>query len=137
MEIYLSLGTNLGDKKHNIAEATRKIRELIGDITCQSALYATKPWGFESENDFINAVVCVETTLTPRLLLQATQEIERSMGRTEKSHAGKYSDRLIDIDILTYGDERVNEPDLKIPHPLMHERDFVMTPLNEIMRKKK
>lgn len=137
MEVYLSLGTNLGDKRHNIAEATEKIRELIGDITCQSALYATKPWGFESENDFINAAVCVETTLTPRQLLQATQEIERSMGRTEKSRDGKYRDRLIDIDILTYGDETVDEPDLKIPHPLMHERDFVMIPLNEILRKRK
>lgn len=137
MEVYLSLGTNLGDKRHNIAEATEKIRELIGDITCQSALYATKPWGFESENDFINAAVCVETTLTPRQLLQATQEIERSMGRKEKSRDGKYSDRLIDIDILTYGDETVDEPDLKIPHPLMHERDFVMIPLNEILRKRK
>lgn len=137
MEVYLSLGTNLGDKRHNIAEATEKIRELIGDITCLSALYATKPWGFESENDFINAAVCVETTLTPRQLLQATQEIERSMGRKEKSRDGKYSDRLIDIDILTYGDETVDEPDLKIPHPLMHERDFVMIPLNEILRKRK
>ncbi len=137
MEVYLSLGTNLGDKRHNIAEATEKIRELIGDITCQSALYATKPWGFESENDFINAAVCVETTLTPRQLLQATQDIERSMGRTEKSRDGEYRDRLIDIDILTYGDETVDEPDLKIPHPLMHERDFVMTPLNEILRKRK
>ncbi len=137
MEVYLSLGTNLGDKRHNIAEATEKIRELIGDITCQSALYATKPWGFESENDFINAAVCVETTLTPRQLLQATQEIERNMGRTEKSRDGKYRDRLIDIDILTYGDETVDEPDLKIPHPLMHERDFVMIPLNEILRKRK
>ncbi len=133
MKAYLSLGTNLGDKRRNIDGATEKIRELIGTILRQSALYATKPWGFESENDFINAAVCVETSLSPRQLLEATQRIEREMGRTEKSQGGVYRDRIIDIDILLYGDMTVDEPDLKIPHPLMHERDFVMTPLNEIL----
>lgn len=133
MEAYLSLGTNLGDKEHNITEAISKIRELIGNIKRQSALYATKPWGFNSTNDFINAAVCVETSLRPRQLLEATQQIERNMGRTEKSSNGKYHDRIIDIDILLYGNEQINEPDLKIPHPLMKERDFVMNPLREII----
>lgn len=131
--VYLSLGTNLGDKEQNIAEAINKIGELIGDVVRQSALYATKPWGFESGNDFINVAVCVDTELSPRQLLAMTQQIERSMGRTEKSRDGVYHDRLIDIDILLYGKLHINEPDLKIPHPLMNERDFVMIPLKEIM----
>ncbi len=133
MKVYLGLGTNLGDKRENIAEAIRKIEELVGKVVRQSALYGTKPWGFKSDNDFLNAAVCVETKLSPRELLAATQQIERSMGRREKSHNGEYHDRLIDIDILLYGNECIDEPDLKVPHPLMTERDFVMKPLSEII----
>lgn len=127
------MGTNLGDKKRNIAVAIEKIGELVGEVVRQSALYATKPWGFRSDNDFINAAVCVDTALSPRELLAATQQIERMMGRKEKSKDGIYRDRLIDIDILLYGNASVDEPGLTIPHPLMQERDFVMTPLREIL----
>lgn len=133
MIAYLSLGTNLGDKRKNIAEAINYIGELVGDVVRQSALYETEPWGFRSDNRFVNAAVCVDTRLSPRRLLEVTQRIEREMGRTLKSDGGEYHDRIIDIDILLYGDRHIDEPDLKIPHPLMHERDFVMTPLNEIM----
>lgn len=133
MIAYLSLGTNLGDKRKNIAEAIKNIGELVGDVVRQSALYETEPWGFRSDNRFVNAAVCVDTQLSPRRLLEVTQRIEREMGRTLKSDGGEYHDRIIDIDILLYGDLLIDEPDLKIPHPLMHERDFVMTPLNEIM----
>lgn len=133
MIAYLSLGTNLGDKRRNIAEAIKNIGELVGDVVRQSALYETEPWGFRSDNRFVNAAVCVDTQLSPRRLLEVTQRIEREMGRTLKSDGGEYHDRIIDIDILLYGDLHIDEPDLKIPHPLMHERDFVMTPLNEIM----
>ena len=133
MIAYLSLGTNLGDKRKNIAEAIKNIGELVGDVVRQSALYETEPWGFRSDNRFVNAAVCVDTQLSPRRLLEETQRIEREMGRTLKSDGGEYHDRIIDIDILLYGDLHIDEPDLKIPHPLMHERDFVMTPLNEIM----
>ena len=133
MIAYLSLGTNLGDKRKNIAEAIKYIGELVGDVVRQSALYETEPWGFRSDNRFVNAAVCVDTQLSPRRLLEVTQRIEREMGRTLKSDGGEYHDRIIDIDILLYGDLHIDEPDLKIPHPLMHERDFVMTPLNEIM----
>lgn len=133
MIAYLSLGTNLGDKRKNIAEAIKNIGELVGDVMRQSALYETEPWGFRSDNRFVNAAVCVDTQLSPRRLLEVTQRIEREMGRTLKSDGGEYHDRIIDIDILLYGDLHIDEPDLKIPHPLMHERDFVMTPLNEIM----
>ena len=133
MIAYLSLGTNLGDKRKNIAEAIKNIGELVGDVVRQSALYETEPWGFRSDNRFVNAAVCGDTQLSPRRLLEVTQRIERDMGRTLKSDGGEYHDRIIDIDILLYGDLHIDEPDLKIPHPLMHERDFVMTPLNEIM----
>lgn len=132
-EAYLSLGTNLGDKHRNIAEAIRLIGELVGDIVRRSALYDTEPWGFSSGNRFVNAAVCVDTRLSPRQLLETTQLIERRMGRTEKSVSGVYHDRLIDIDILLYGRERIAEPDLKVPHPLMWERDFVRKPLAEIL----
>ena len=133
MIAYLSLGTNLGDKRKNIAVAIKNIGELVGDVVRQSALYETEPWGFRSDNRFVNAAVCVDTQLSPRRLLEVTQRIEREMGRTLKSDGSEYHDRIIDIDILLYGDLHIDEPDLKIPHPLMHERDFVMTPLNEIM----
>lgn len=102
-------------------------------VTRQSALYETKPWGFSSPNDFINVCVLVETELAPRQLLEATQRIEKEMGRTLKSVDGVYHDRIIDIDILTYDELKINEPDLKIPHPLMEEREFVMVPLREIL----
>lgn len=132
-KVYLSLGTNLGNRKRNIREAIEKIEELIGVVERQSALYETKPWGFSSPNDFINACVLVETVMAPRQLLEATQRIEREMGRTHKSANGEYHDRIIDIDILMYDDLKVDDPDLKIPHPLMEEREFVMVPLKEIL----
>lgn len=132
-KVYLSLGTNLGNRKRNIREAIEKIEELIGVVERQSALYETKPWGFSSPNDFINACVLVETVMAPRQLLEATQRIEREMGRTLKSANGEYHDRIIDIDILMYDDLKVDDPDLKIPHPLMEEREFVMVPLKEIL----
>lgn len=131
--VYLSLGSNLGNRKRNIREALEKIGELIGDVERQSALYETKPWGYSSPNDFINACVSVLTPLAPRQLLEATQKVEQEMGRTLKSVNGEYHDRIIDIDILLYDDLHIDQPDLKIPHPLMKERDFVMIPLREIM----
>jgi 2-amino-4-hydroxy-6-hydroxymethyldihydropteridine diphosphokinase len=132
--VYLSLGTNLGDRSGNIHKAIEKIGELVGDVIRQSALYETEPWGFDSQNLFINAAICCTTELSPRQVLETTKQIEREMGRTLKSVNGIYHDRLIDIDILMYDDLKIDEADLKIPHPLMHERDFVMKPLNEILR---
>ena len=130
--VYLGLGSNLGDKAANITLAVQYIEEQIGHVVRQSALYSSEPWGFESENDFVNAVVRCETTLTPHKLLLATQRIERQMGRKRKSKDGVYHDRIIDIDILLYDDLTVDTPTLKIPHPLMQQRDFVMEPLREI-----
>ena len=124
----------MGNGTEKLNQACEKIEKLIGPIVRQSAYYITEPWGFESENDFTNAVVCCLTELTPRQLLRTTQRIERRLGRTQKTGPdGVYHDRPIDIDILLYDDLRVDEPDLKIPHPLMEKRDFVMIPLREIL----
>ena len=131
--VYLGLGSNLGDKSGNIAEAIQRIERLIGRVERQSAFHVSEPWGFVSDNSFVNAVVACRTQLTPRRLLAATQDIERAMGRTRKSHYGTYHDRVIDIDILLYDDIHIDYPDLKIPHPLMQQRDFVMIPLAEVM----
>lgn len=131
--IYLSLGSNLGDKEGNILRAYALIEERIGHIVRKSSLHRTEPWGFESSNDFLNSVIAIETSLTPRELLTETQRIEREIGRTAKTSAdGGYQDRLIDIDILMYNDIIIDEPDLQIPHPLMNQRDFVLNPLKEI-----
>ena len=131
--VYLGLGSNLGDRRGNISAAVRLLGERVGRVVRVSSMFETEPWGFTSGNMFVNAAVCVETSLSPRGVLEATQAIEREMGRTEKSVDGRYHDRTIDIDILLYDDIRVDEPDLKIPHPLMREREFVMRPLGEIL----
>ena len=133
--LYLGLGSNLGDKQQNIAMAMEKIEELIGHVECQSALHITEPWGFQSDNMFVNAAVKCVTILSPHEVLEKTKDIERQMGRTTKSVDGTYKDRIIDIDIHLYDDMEINDPDLVIPHPLMHQRDFVMKPLNEIIDK--
>ena len=131
--VYLGLGSNLGDREALLRRACEEIARQIGPITSQSGFYATKPWGFQSANDFLNAVVCCETILSPREVLGLTQRIERQLGRRQKSSGGAYHDRPIDIDILLYDHLQVNEPDLRIPHPLMLQRDFVMIPLLEIL----
>lgn len=130
--VYFGLGTNLGDKEKNLCLAIDKIRERIGRITSQSAFYASEPWGFESANSFLNAVVCAETSISPLQLMEETQEIEKEIGRNKKSVNGTYSDRVIDIDILLYDDLILSTESLTIPHPLMTERLFVMKPLWEI-----
>ena len=132
MEIYLGLGSNLGDKCLHLRTAINEIEKRIGHVECQSAFVETEPWGFESDNTFVNAVVRVDTALSPLDLLKETQAIEREMGRTHKTVDGKYSDRIIDIDILLYGDAEINLPELVVPHPRMYERDFVMKPLEEV-----
>ena len=134
------MGSNLGDRRMNIMRAIELIGERVGRVTQCSSLIETEPWGFESENNFLNGVILCETTLTPRQVLRKTQKIERDLGRIKKTNSQRstvnsqlYSDRPIDIDILLYDDLTVDEPDLKIPHPLMQERDFVMIPLQELL----
>lgn len=129
--VYLGLGTNLGDKERNLNDAIISLSVYVGAIIRQSSFYVSEPWGFESDNRFLNAVALVETNLQPFDLLAKTQGIERMIGRTAKSVTG-YADRLIDIDILFYDNLIVDQPTLKIPHPLIAERDFVLLPLAEI-----
>ena len=124
-----------GQSKAQHSRGNRKDRRADWCVERQSALYETKPWGYSSPNDYINACVLVLTTMAPRQVLEATQRIEREMGRTMKSVAGEYHDRIIDIDILMIDDLVIDEPDFKVPHPLMEERDFVMKPLKEIYSK--
>ena len=136
-KVYLGLGSNLGDREDIIRKAISLIGERVGLVIRQSSLIETEPWGFESDNKFLNGVILCETTLTPRQVLRATQKIERELGKLRKHSTRRtllsiYHDRPIDIDILLYDDLTIDEPDLKIPHPLMHERDFVMIPLKEI-----
>lgn len=131
IDVYLGLGSNLGDRHTLLLKAIELLAQRVGRLARCSSFIETDPWGFASENRFLNAVALFRTTLTPRELLTATQDIERQLGRREKSN-GTYHDRPIDIDILLYGDAVIDEPDLKIPHPRMQERDFVMRPLREI-----
>ncbi|WP_321439075.1 2-amino-4-hydroxy-6-hydroxymethyldihydropteridine diphosphokinase [uncultured Bacteroides sp.] len=130
--VYFGLGTNLGDKERNLRLAIDKIEERIGRVISQSAFYASEPWGFESTNSFLNAVICAETSLSPFQLLEETQLIEKEIGRNKKSVGGIYNDRLIDIDTLLYDDLILHTENLDIPHSLMTERPFVMRPLCEI-----
>ena len=128
---YLGLGTNVGNKRRNMITAAALLAERVGDILALSGFYETEPWGFESEHFFLNAAVKLKTSFSPLEVLQITQQIEKELGRTEKSN-GVYHDRIIDIDILLYEDEVLQIPELTLPHPLMHERKFVMDPLAEI-----
>ena len=132
MIAYLGIGTNLGDRTANLRHAVELINEQAGHVLACSSFIETEPWGFASDNAFLNAVVEIDTPHTPHELLRITQTIEREMGRTHKSIGGVYSDRIIDIDILLYEDLVINEPGLTIPHHLMWQRRFVYEPLLEI-----
>ena len=130
---YLGLGTNVGNKRGNLVTAAALLAERVGDVLALSDMYETEPWGFESTNKFLNMCVRLLTTLSPEQLLLATKQIERELGRTQKSVNGLYHDRPIDIDILMYDDVHIDSDDLTLPHPHMQEREFVMKPLREIL----
>lgn len=130
--IFLSLGSNLGNKEQNILVALDKIEERIGKIISLSALYITSPVGFISQNNFVNCVCEVVSHLDLMSLFLITQEIEVEMGRSTKSVAGQYSDRIVDIDLILAGDLVLNTTQLTIPHPTFHTREFVLSPLCEI-----
>ena len=131
--VYLGLGTNLGDKQKNLNDAIRMLENQVGEVEKVSSVIETEPEGFRSDNMFLNAVVKVRTALSPFELLDITQDVEKSLGRKEKSSNGIYHDRVIDIDILLYDDINISTPRLVIPHPRMAQREFVMTPLAEIL----
>ena len=129
---YLALGSNLGDKRANLSRAVTLIKERVGRVVCLSHFYETEPWGYASANTYLNAALEVETTLSPQEVLVITQTIERDLGREKKSMNREYFDRPIDIDLLLMDDIVVETDVLTLPHPLMHERLFVMEPMVEI-----
>ncbi|MBO5871660.1 MAG: 2-amino-4-hydroxy-6-hydroxymethyldihydropteridine diphosphokinase [Bacteroidaceae bacterium] len=135
-KLYLSLGSNLGDRETNIRQALALIDERVGSVYRVSSYIETDPVGFSSPNKFINVVCLVHTMMSPMACLRETQKIEKELGRTQKSinpdGSLTYKDRLIDIDLLTYDQLVLNTPELTLPHPRMHERDFVLIPLREI-----
>ncbi len=149
IRLYLSLGSNMGDRRQNIENAISLLNiELKTPYTAVSSFIETEPWGFESDEKFINAVVMYELELkegyNPEaeglMILEKCKDIERRMGRTgepEYDEKGErvYRSRPIDIDILLLGDDRIDCEELTVPHKLMYERDFVMIPLKEVMDK--
>lgn len=130
--VFLSLGSNLGYKEKNIENAYKKIEKQIGKIKSASSFFYSSPVGFISVNDFVNTVCEVETDLNIYTVFAITQNIEIEMGRVGTRDENQYFDRIIDIDIIMVNDLIIDTPKLKIPHPKFHERDFVLTPLNEI-----
>ncbi len=131
-KVYLSLGTNLGDKEKNLDTAIALIDERIGIVVLKSSYYLTEPWKMKTKNKFLNAALCIQTDLSPLSLLFSLQKIEKDMGRVKTLKKNSYEDRLIDIDILIYDNVKIQTYELTIPHPLMWERPFVLKPLAEI-----
>lgn len=131
--VYLGLGSNLGEKEKNIKNAICKIECLIGPVLSVSSFFYSKPWGFESENDFVNAVIAVKTEILPLQLLKICKQIESDSGRKPKQSLD-YEDRSLDIDILIYEGIEMSTEELTIPHPLIEQRDFVIVPLRQVMK---
>lgn len=130
--IYFGLGSNLGDKKANLEQAITQLNIHVGEIAKKSSIYSTKALGFDSENDFLNQVVQIQSDLNVFDVLKELSQIEKSLGRENKSQAENYEDRLIDIDILYYNSEIIENDKLSIPHKRLAERKFVLVPLAEI-----
>lgn len=128
--IYLSLGSNLGDRKGNLTRAREAIRQQIGEEALVSKIYQSEAWGYSSPHGFYNCCVELFCSLEPLALLNALLAIEESMGRTREG--GGYADRIIDIDLLFYGDRILEHPRLILPHPALERRRFVLVPLAEI-----
>ncbi len=129
--VYLGIGTNIGDKEANLNQAMIYLREEVGEIYNVSSFFTSKPWGFESENNFSNAALLINTELSPLKLLAEVKKIEKKMGRIY-SQTHNYEDRIIDIDILIYENLIINQPNLVVPQNLMAQREFVLVPLAEI-----
>jgi dihydroneopterin aldolase/2-amino-4-hydroxy-6-hydroxymethyldihydropteridine diphosphokinase len=127
--VYIGIGSNLGDREKNCLHAIELLQQKGITVTKRSSLYETEPWGLKDQPYFINMVIEIETELEPEELLRKLKDIEREIGREESL---KWGPRIIDLDILLFDDIILNEDTLKIPHPLMHERDFVLRPLCEI-----
>mgnify|MGYP005756919063 CR=1 FL=1 len=131
--VYLSLGSNKGDRIGYVQQATVLLGAVEGiTIIRTSAFYETEPWGMSTETWFVNAVVEIKTKLSPQALLAECQRIERQLGKTPRE-GNEYQDRNIDIDILFYNNEIINEESLTIPHKFVHLRAFTLVPLLELI----
>jgi 2-amino-4-hydroxy-6-hydroxymethyldihydropteridine diphosphokinase len=128
-KVYLGLGSNLGTRSGNLSAARRRLREKGVRILRQSAVLETQPWGVVDQPRFLNQVVEADWIGTPRQLLQVAKQVEREGGRRP---ARRWGPRVIDVDILLFGDQRVDQPGLVIPHPRIKERDFVLESLAEL-----
>ncbi|MBU6341850.1 MAG: 2-amino-4-hydroxy-6-hydroxymethyldihydropteridine diphosphokinase [Bacteroidetes bacterium] len=129
INVYLGLGSNMGDRMANLQAAQQRINKYIGKIARQSSVYETQPWGKTDQENFYNMVVMTNTSMDPRELLQSIDGIEKELGRVKSE---KWGPRLIDIDILLYGKRVVRDKGLEIPHPELQDRQFVLVPLMEI-----
>ncbi len=128
--VYLCLGGNLGDTKNIFCKAINLIENKIGRCVAQSHLYKTEPWGFKTDKFFLNQVISIETPFEPLKALELCLQIEAELGRTRSGYG--YEPRIIDIDILFVDNQIINLSDLKVPHPLIQERNFVLQPMSEI-----
>ena len=128
-EVYLLLGSNEGKPEENLAAARKYIAATCGEVLRVSSLYKTEAWGLKEQNSFLNQAIFIKTGLAPLSLLNALKKIEKDTGRVETI---KWGPRIIDIDILFYGDQIINLPELKIPHLHIPERRFTLTPVCEI-----
>lgn len=129
INVFLSLGSNMDDRRANLRHAAALINKEIGKIAKSSSLYETEPWGNNDQPAFLNQVVMANTTLDPRGLLEAITRIEREMGRQRKE---KWGPRIIDVDILFYGKRVIRDKGLEVPHPELANRAFVLVPMMEI-----
>ena len=129
VDVFLLLGSNLGDRKLLLQQAIKCIEEEVAPIIKQSAIYETQSWGKEDLPDYLNQVVLIQTELPAQIILQKILNIEWKIGRVREE---KWGSRLIDIDILFYGNALIDEPGLQVPHPELHNRRFTLEPLAEL-----
>ncbi len=132
MIYYLNIGSNIGDRRDNLYRAVVAIE--AGATTCaMSSIVESEPWGYKSENRFLNIGVSIESTMTPHGMLRHLQAIERRLGSaSHRDEHGNYADRLVDIDIVAIEDKVINTPTLQVPHPHLAERDFFLRPMAEL-----
>ncbi len=130
-KVYISLGTNLGNKEFNLKYAIEQVAQSVGTITNQSSVYSSAPWGFSSTHTFYNQVIELETTQTALEVITLLLKVETAMGRNRKGTI--YTDRIIDLDVLFYGNEVIESKLLTVPHPKLHLRNFILEPLLEII----
>jgi 2-amino-4-hydroxy-6-hydroxymethyldihydropteridine diphosphokinase len=129
-KIYISLGSNLGDRQNNLLEACKLIEKQLGEIKHKSKIYETEPWGFESSNQFLNQVIYLSSNKPAQNIMEIALSIENEMGRVRNQE--RYSSRVIDIDVLFVGAQILKNDVIEVPHPRLHKRNFVLTPLKEI-----